>query len=168
MARRRFTDMNCAVAQSLDQIGDWWTLLIVREAFYGTTTFSAFQENLGIARNILSERLAQLVESGVMAREQTRPGVERHTYRLTDKGRDLLPVLVALMQWGDKWVVGPGGEPIRLLDAQDREPIRSVEVTAGDGRPLSIDDLRFRPGPGADPTTRARFDETRARLKDAP
>jgi len=151
--------MNCAVARSLDQIGDWWTLLIVREAFYGTSTFSAFQENLGIARNILTERLTQLVESGVMDREQTRPGVDRYAYRLTDKGRGLLPVLVALMQWGDRWVVGAGNEPVQVLDAEARAPIQPIEVTAQTGKPLSIRDLRFLPGPGADAATRARLDK---------
>ena len=152
--------MNCAVARSLDQIGDWWTLLIVREAFYGTSTFSAFQENLGVARNILTERLTHLVDNGVLDREQTRPGVDRYVYRLTDKGRGLLPVLVALMQWGDRWVVGPGGEPIQVLDAEDRAPVRPIEVTAKSGKALSIKELRFLPGPGASAATRSRFSKT--------
>lgn len=161
MSRKRFTDMNCPAAQALDEIGDWWTLLIVREAFYGTDTFSGFQEQLGIARNILTERLNTLVENGVLERTPTRPGSERSSYRLSDKGRDLLPILVALMQWGDKWVFGAGSEPIRVLDAETRTPIERIAVTARDGRNLTIADLRFHPGPGASQKTLARFQAAR-------
>jgi DNA-binding HxlR family transcriptional regulator len=165
MSRRRFNKMNCAVAQALDQIGDWWTLLIVREAVYGKTSFSAFQRNLGVARNILANRLAHLVKNGILARRQVRPGIERHSYHLTGKGRDLLPLLVTLMQWGDKWVVGSDGEPIRILDAEHRKRIRRIEVTSRDGRPLSIEQLRFRPGPGAGPDVLKRFEEARQAAK---
>jgi DNA-binding HxlR family transcriptional regulator len=163
MYRKRFDEMNCAAAQALEQIGDWWTLLLVREAFYGTTTFSGFFERLGIAKNVLTERLKRLVELGIFRREQSKPGVERYTYHLTDKGRDLLPILVALMQWGDKWVFSEDGEPIRILDDVHRRPIRKVLVTAADGRPLGISDLRFRPGPGADKQTIERFAEAKRR-----
>jgi DNA-binding HxlR family transcriptional regulator len=161
MSRRRFDKMNCAVAQALDQIGDWWTLLIVREAIYGKSTFSSFQKNLGIARNILTDRLTHLVKKGILVREQIRPGVDRYSYHLTDKGRDLLPLMGALMQWGDRWVVGRGAEPIRVFDAEHRKPIRRIEVTAHDGRSLSVEQLRFRPGPGADAATLARFERAR-------
>jgi DNA-binding HxlR family transcriptional regulator len=165
MARKRFTEMNCAAAQALEQIGDWWTLLLVREGFYGTTSFSGFQERLGIAKNILTERLNRLVEHGIMRRERPKPEVERYTYHLTDKGHDLLPVLITLVQWGDKWVFGKARVPIRILDAERKRPIRPVAVTAADGRPLGIADLRFRPGPGADRRTREAFARARARAK---
>jgi DNA-binding HxlR family transcriptional regulator len=165
MARKRFTEMNCAAAQALEQIGDWWTLLLVREGFYGTTSFSDFQERLGIAKNILTERLNRLVEHGIMRRKQPKPEVERYTYHLTDKGHDLLPVLIALVQWGDKWVFGKARVPIRILDAERKRPIRPVAVTAADGRPLGIADLRFRPGPGADRRTLEAFARARARAK---
>lgn len=163
MARKRFDHMNCAVAQALEQIGDWWTLLIVREAFYGTTTFSGFQERLGIAKNILAERLQTLVEHNILRREQPKPEVDRHTYHLTEKGHDLLPVLVALMQWGDRWLFGPGREPICILDGEGKRPIRDVAVLDADGRALDIPQLRFRPGPGADERTLAHFAEARRR-----
>lgn len=156
MARKRFSGMNCAAAQALEQIGDWWTLLIVRECFYGTSTFSEFQDRLGIAKNILTERLSALVEHEVLRREQIRPDVDRHAYRLTPKGEALLPVLVALMQWGDDWVF-EGNGPLRVLDAERREPIRAMSVESADGRKLGIGDLRFKPGSGADDTTLARF-----------
>lgn len=148
--------MNCSAAQALEQIGDWWTLLIVREAFYGTSTFNGFQEQLGIAKNILTDRLGSLVESDIMRREQTRPDVDRYTYHLTPKGEALLPVLVALMQWGDTWVFGGEG-PLRLLDSAKREPIAPLEVRAADGKALSATDLRFKPGSGANEATLARF-----------
>ena len=163
MYRKRVDEMNCAAAQALEQIGDWWTLLLVREAFYGTTTFSGFLERLGIAKNILTERLKRLVELGIIRREQSKPGVERYTYHLTDKGRDLLPILVALMQWGDKWVFNDEREPIRILDSVTHRPIRKVSVTAADGRALGIGDLRFRPGPGADEQTLERFAKAKRR-----
>jgi DNA-binding HxlR family transcriptional regulator len=162
MARTRFTAMNCPAARALDEIGDWWTLLIVREALYGTSSFSGFQDKLGIARNILTDRLNALVENGVLERRQTKPETERYAYVLTDKGRDLLPILVALMQWADRWVFGRGAEPLRVLDARTRSPIEQIVVSSRDGRKLSINDLRFRPGPGADQTTLARFAAARA------
>jgi DNA-binding HxlR family transcriptional regulator len=163
MYRKRFDEMNCAAAQALEQIGDWWTLLLVREAFYGTTTFSGFLERLGIARNVLTERLRRLIDLEIIHREQPKPGIERYTYHLTEKGRDLLPVLVALVQWGDKWVFKEVGEPVRVVDSAQHRPIRKLAVTAADGRPLSIEDLRFRPGPGADKQTLERFAEARRR-----
>jgi len=165
MSRKRFTDMNCPAARALDEIGDWWTLLIVREAFYGTDTFTGFQERLGVAKNILADRLNALVANDVMMRIRPRPDVERYAYTLTDKGRDLLPILVALMQWGDRWVFGKGAEPLRLVDAKDKAPIARMEVTAKDGRALAIDDLRFRAGPGATPDTLRRFAEARAKRR---
>jgi len=153
--------MNCAAAQALEQIGDWWTLLIVREAFYGARTFTEFQDMLGIAKNILTERLASLVEHGIMTRERVRPEVERYGYRLTEKGEALLPVLVALMQWGDAYVFDGEG-PLRVLDAETRKPIRRMAIESRDGRALSIRDIRFRPGGGASEATLARFRRPRA------
>jgi DNA-binding HxlR family transcriptional regulator len=160
MSKKRFVEMNCAAAQALERIGDWWTLLIVREALYGARTFSEFQEALGIAKNVLTDRLATLVEHGVLAREPVRPGVDRHHYLLTEKGEALLPVLVALMQWGDRYVFDGKG-PLRILDERTRRAIRQVVVEDADGTPLTIRDLRFRPGPSANEETLARFAEAR-------
>lgn len=154
MSRTRFNRMNCAVAQALDQIGDWWTLLIVREAIYRKSSFSEFQESLGIARNILAERLKRLVDAGIFVRTQRRPEVDRHSYHLTPKGRALLPVVIALMQWGDRWVVGRGAEPVRILDTKTRKPIEAISVRSSAGDPLSIEDLLFTPGRGAEPKLR--------------
>ena len=157
MARKRFDQMNCVVARSLDQIGDWWTLLIVREAMYGTRTFSKFERRLGIAKNILADRLARLVEQGVMRREVVGRGSKKGDYLLTEKGADLLTVLVALTQWGDRWVAGAGQEPMRLLDRAHDRPIAPLRVTSADHAALAYTDLRFVPGPGASGETVARF-----------
>jgi hypothetical protein len=94
--------------------------------------------------------------------EQTRPDVERYTYGLTDKGRDLLPILVALMQWGVRWVFGEKHYPLQILDSKGKAPIARIAVTARDGRTLQIEDLRFRPGPGATHETLNRFATARA------
>ncbi len=95
--------MECSVARTLDVIGDKWSLLILRDAYYGVRRFDAFQKDLGVARNILADRLAKLVDHGVLERRQYEDRPPRYEYRLTPKGRDLLPVLLTMMKWGDKW-----------------------------------------------------------------
>jgi DNA-binding HxlR family transcriptional regulator len=105
-----FAEIACPIAQSLEVIGEWWSLLIIRDAFFGVTRFDEFQENLGIARNILTNRLDTLVAAGVMERRPYDEGRERYDYVLTDKGRALWPVLVTLRQWGDRWMLGEGNE----------------------------------------------------------
>src|SRR2546425_1135710 len=101
MRRKTFAHMNCSIARALEQIGEWWTFLILREAFMGTRRFDGFQHNLGIARNILSARLKKLVARGILRRSVAADDARRIDYRLTDKGRALFPVLMALGQWGD-------------------------------------------------------------------
>ena len=114
MKRTSFAQMDCSVAKTLDLVGEWWTLLVIRDAFLGVTRFERFQKRLGIARNILSERLDTLVEGEILERRryQTRP--ERFEYRLTQKGKDLFPVVTALRQWGDKWTA-VGDPPLSLV-----------------------------------------------------
>ena len=107
------TDPDCSIAASLAFVGDRWTLLILRDAFRGVRRFGDFCADLGIARNILTDRLDKLVDSGILARVPYQDRPLRHEYRLTDKGRDLSPALVALMRWGDRWAVG--GQPPTLL-----------------------------------------------------
>jgi DNA-binding HxlR family transcriptional regulator len=157
VSRTRFDMMNCAAAQALNRIGDWWTLLIVREAFYGATTFTEFQRPLGIAKNILTDRLVALVETGIFNRVQAKPGSSRYRYELTEMGRDLLPILIGLMQWGDRWIFGKGREPLVLLEAETREPIAKLTVQNKDGRALAADKIGFEPGPGATAETVARL-----------
>jgi DNA-binding HxlR family transcriptional regulator len=130
--RSSFAEMPCSIARTLDVVGDPWTLLIVREAFFGAHRFSEFRERLGIPRATLSARLDLLVDHEVLARDDTgsRPG-----YRLTRKGRTLGPVMVALMEWGDRWS-GEDEPPVTLLDDETGEPIEPVYVDARSGRPI--------------------------------
>src|SRR5919108_2757092 len=100
MERRSFSDMHCSVAQCLEVVGEWWTLLILRDAFLGVTRFDQFQQRLKLAPNILTKRLRTLTDAGILERRRYQERPERHEYALTDAGKDLFPVLVGLMRWG--------------------------------------------------------------------
>jgi DNA-binding HxlR family transcriptional regulator len=140
MKRTRHETADCPIARSLDAIGDWWSLLIVRDALFGRRRFGEFQKSLGMARNILAARLRALVADGILETAPATDGGPHHEYRLTAKGRDLYWVLVALRQWGDKYQFGAGASPTRLVDRRDRRPVRPLELPAADGRPLTPDD----------------------------
>ncbi len=155
MGRKRFEHMNCGIAQALEALGDWWTLLIVRNAFFGMRRFADFESSLGIAKNILSSRLAHLVEHGILTRVDVGQHGSRYEYRLTEKGEALLPVLTALREWSDAWVFGPGREPVVVRDRRTRRRVPRLRVRDADGRPLTRRDLRTEPGPGASQETRA-------------
>jgi DNA-binding HxlR family transcriptional regulator len=114
MRRASFADANCSIAQALEVVGEWWTLLILRDAFLGVTRFGEFQQRLGIAPNILTARLDTLVAAGVMERRTYEEARGRGDYVLTRKGRALWPVLVTLRQWGDEWIVGREHAPVGL------------------------------------------------------
>ena len=114
MTRSKLDSLNCSVAHSLALIGERWTILIIREAFFETRRFEEFQRHLGIARNILAARLGKLCDSGILERVPVKKGARRQEYRLKYMGRDLLPVLVALTQWGDRWILGPEAAPIKV------------------------------------------------------
>src|SRR5689334_838587 len=125
--------MNCSIARALDQVGEWWSLLIVRECTQGSTRFEEFQSNLGIARNILTARLERLTELGILERFPLEDRANTDGYRLTEKGEELYPVLVALMQWGDRWVAARGKPPVALLDDSTGRPVEAVAVQNGEG-----------------------------------
>src|ERR1700733_3178782 len=117
------SQLNCSLARTLEVVGDWWTLLIVRDAFLGVRRFGDFQKSLGIAKNILAERLDRLAETGLLERG----GSERRpAYQLTDRGRALLPAMVALMQWGDRWA-SANKPPVIVTDAKGR-PVSPVHL----------------------------------------
>lgn len=145
------------MARSLDILGDKWTMLIIRDAFYGVSSFSQFRDRLGIAPNVLADRLELLVRHDILQRKPVRPEVDRHTYHLTDRGNALFPILVALTQWGDKWLFGVAGEPVQILDRQSRAPVQPVAVLARDGRYLRPRDIVFAPGPSASAKTLRAF-----------
>ncbi|MEW1801372.1 winged helix-turn-helix transcriptional regulator [Streptomyces virginiae] len=121
--RTHLGDADCAIAQALDVVGDWWTLLIVRDTARGLHRFDELQRELGVSRKVLAERLKLLVEAGVLSREPYQERPVRHEYRLTPRGRGLLPVLVALQDWGDTWVLGEG-EMTATTDEASREAER--------------------------------------------
>jgi len=104
MKRTSFADVSCPVARTLDLIGEWWTLLILRDVFYGVRRFDKLLSSLGISRNVLTDRLHTLVESGILEKQIYQQKPERYEYHLTESGRELLPVLVLLMNWGNRWL----------------------------------------------------------------
>jgi DNA-binding HxlR family transcriptional regulator len=159
MHRKTFDGMNCSIARALDEVGEWWSLLIVRECTLGITRFDEFQRRLGIARNVLTVRLNRLVELAVLEKVIAEGSERRSEYRLTAKGEDLDPVLVALLQWGDKWAGHDA--PVHVVDNATGRPIEPVALRVGQ-RTLGRRDVRLEPGPGATKKT-AEFLEARNR-----
>jgi DNA-binding HxlR family transcriptional regulator len=150
MAKRRsFEDMNCSIARALDVVGEWWTLLVIREAFRGVRRFDGFAERLGIAPNILSARLRRLVDHGVFEERAYQERPLRVEYRLTAKGRDLYPVIVALLGWGDRWYADDG-PPIELVHVPCGHRTVPRLVCGHCGEELAARDMRAVPGRGAD------------------
>lgn len=132
--------VECGLPGALEVIGDKWSFMILRAGFNGVRHFDVFQSELGIARNILSNRLHKLVDNGIFRREPCEHDRRMVDYRLTDKAIDLLPTLVALRQWGEKYTTNVPSSPV-LVDARDRMPIARVQLHAHDGRPLEYQDL---------------------------
>lgn len=144
MPRRKLTEMECSVARTLEVVGDRWTLLILRDALYGVRRFDDFRRDLGIARNILTDRLNRLVDQGVLERHLYEEHPPRHEYRLTDKGRDLLPVVLAMMRWGDRW--SSDVEPPVTLTHTTCGNVTTPTVCCSEcGEPLTLRELRAHP-----------------------
>jgi len=139
--------MNCSVAQCLEVVGEWWSLLIMRDAFLGVRRFDDFQARLGISRSVLNQRLSRLVEAGVLERVRYSDHPPRDEYRLTDSGRDLWPVVTAMRQWGDKWAA-PDGPPVRIVHTACGRVSRAVFTCSHCGEVLSARAVRAVPGPG--------------------
>jgi DNA-binding HxlR family transcriptional regulator len=134
----------CGVARPLDAIGDWWSLLIVRDAFDGLKRFGEFQKSLGLAKNILSARLRNLVAHGIMATVPASDGSPYQEYVLTEKGRGLFLLLVALRQWGEEFFFEPNEARVLLVDSKSGRPVRRLELRAQDGRILGAADTDVR------------------------
>ena len=132
----------CSIAAALEAVGERWSFLILRASFNGLHHFEEFQSTLGIARNILSNRLGRLVENGILERMPDPSDRRKVSYQLTDKGLDLLPVLISLRQWGEKWVSGKPSNPV-LVDRYTRQPIEPMSVRSAEGRALSLDELEW-------------------------
>ena len=155
----KFDPFRRSVGHVLDIIGEGWSILIIREAFLGTRRFEEFQGRLGIARNILTSRLKKLCANEILDRVPVKAGAKRHEYILTRKGKDMMPLLIALTQWGDKWVFGEDNEPVIFLDREQGEPISQVQVYSAGGEVLRPRDIMVQAGPGATPETRKRIEE---------
>ena len=155
MRHKSFGNMQCPIARSLERVGEWWSILILRDAAHGLTRFDEFQESLGIAPNILTRRLKALVEAGLLERRRYSERPPRDEYVLTQAGRDFRPVLWALLAWGNRHFA-PEGASVVVVESQTGEQAEPVLVDRKSGRPLVEPAFRSAAGPAADARTRAR------------
>lgn len=151
-----YAGQNCSVARALEVVGERWTILIVRDAFLGVRRFDDFQRSLGVARNVLNTRLQRLVDTGILERRRYQERPARHEYRLTDMGRDLWPAVVALMQWGDRWLGAADGAPLVVVHRECGGTITDRRTCAACGAGLDVRDVEVAPGPGAAGPARGR------------
>jgi DNA-binding HxlR family transcriptional regulator len=142
---------SCSVARTLAVVGEKWTLLVLREAFYGVRRFEDFADNLGLARNLLGTRLRKLVKHGILARRPYKEegSRQRHEYRLTEKGIDLFPAIIALLQWGDRYLAGAVGPAVLVRHRSCGQPVSAVLSCAAGHQPLTARDTYPEVGPGA-------------------
>ena len=148
--------MACPIARSLERVGEWWSILILRDAFYGLTRFDEFQTSLGIAPNILTRRLNALVEAGLLKRRRYSQRPPRYEYILTERGRDFRPVMQAMLAWGNRHFA-PKGAPVVIVNEETGEVADPMLIDRVSGRPLSDPVFRIAAGPGADEEARKRI-----------
>jgi DNA-binding HxlR family transcriptional regulator len=148
MARTDFDRIACSIARSAAIIGDPWALLVVRDVALGLCRFDELQRDLGVATNVLSSRLQRLVDSGVLQRRLYTRQPDRYEYVLTDKGRDLVPVLFAVLAWGDRWEAGPEGPPLIIRHRDCGHPTRATVTCDRCGGELSAGAVDYLAGPG--------------------
>jgi DNA-binding HxlR family transcriptional regulator len=141
-------DQPCSIARTVAVLGERWTLVILRQAFQGQRRFEDMQRGLGIARNILADRLQRLVSEGILERRRYQERPPRYEYRLTAKGRDLYPVLVSLMQWGDRYTTGDEGPPVLLIHEPCGHETKPLHVCSHCGEPIDPRDVRPEAAPG--------------------
>jgi DNA-binding HxlR family transcriptional regulator len=144
-AAQTIYDFNCSVARTLEHIGERWTMMILRDAFYGVRRFDDFRASLGIARNILSKRLTKLVDAGIMRKELYEEHPPRYEYRLTEKGRDLVPILTSFLAWGDRWEADH--PPVRLTHTTCGNVMHAETVCSECGEAIDAFNLRMDPVP---------------------
>ena len=147
MKRTNFDDMDCSIARTLNLIGEWWTPLILRDIFLGVRRFEALLKNIGISRNILTDRLETLVENEILKRRQYQENPPRYEYVLTERGEDLFPILMTVMAWGDKWL-DKGGAPTELVHLECGKVTAPRVRCSKCGKELTRRNVRARPGPG--------------------
>jgi len=149
MLGRTYENQTCSVARTLELVGERWTLLIIRDAFLGVRRFGDFAERLGVARNVLQDRLERLVAEGILEKVPYQERPVRHEYRLTDAGRDLWPVLVALLKYGDRHYAPAAGPPMLLLHRGCGGEVDDRRVCVRCGEALELGDVELKAGPGA-------------------
>jgi DNA-binding HxlR family transcriptional regulator len=155
MQHKSFSDMPCPIARSLERVGEWWSILILRDAFHGLTRFDQFQKSLGIAPNMLTRRLNALVGNGLLERRPYGSRPPRHEYVLTEIGRDFRPVLWSLLAWGNRHFA-PEGPSVVVVDARTGIQAEPVLMDRVSGQVMTHPAFRSAPGPTADDQTRAR------------
>jgi DNA-binding HxlR family transcriptional regulator len=148
MERTSFADMRCSLARSLELIGDWWSPLIIRDLFLDVTRFDDLVEDLGISRNLLTRRLKALVDDGIVERAAYQRHPPRYEYRLTEAGRDLVPALLALTEWGDRWARPKEGRPMLFVHKGCGHQFRRQVTCSACGEAISADTVLAVPGPG--------------------
>lgn len=156
MQRKRLSTSQCPIARSLDRVGEWWNILILRDAFHGLTRFDQFQRSLGIAPNMLARRLSALVEEGLLERRRYCEHPPRDEYVLTQRGRDFWPVLVTLTEWGNRHFACEGVAS-QLVDAETGRPAAVALVDRETGKPIDEAHFQFTAGPAADERVRRRY-----------
>jgi DNA-binding HxlR family transcriptional regulator len=150
MQRTDFGRMNCSIARAIDILGEPWTPLILRDLLLGFTQFDEMQRDLGVSTNILADRLRRLTTDGVIERRRYGAHPKRYEYRLTDKGRDAVPILLALVAWGDRWEAGGAGPPTDIIHTRCGKPTAAVAHCGACGRKLEQSELVYRNGRGAE------------------
>ena len=156
MQRKNLDSMPCPIARSLERVGEWWSILILRDALHGLTRFDEFQKSLDIAPNMLTRRLNALVDAGLLERRRYSERPPRDEYVLTARGRDFRPVLIALLAWGNKHFA-PEGASVQLVDTQTGATVDPIMVDPATGRPIKAPEYAFAPGPAAPERTRRRY-----------
>ena len=156
MQHKSFGKMACPIARSLERVGEWWSILIIRDALHGFTRFDQFQKSLNIAPNMLARRLSALVDAGVLQRRRYSQHPPRYEYILTEKGRDFRPILIALTAWGNRHFA-PEGASVVLVDKKTQRAVDPMLVDRQSGRPLNERDFVFAAGPAASERTRRRY-----------
>jgi DNA-binding HxlR family transcriptional regulator len=159
MKHKSLKHTRCPIARSLERVGEWWSILILRDAFIGASRFDDFQRSLGIAPNMLTRRLKTLVDSGLLEKRLYSDKPARYEYVLTQKGRDFRPVLFTLIAWGNKYFA-PEGESVVIVDAVTGERAEPVLVDQRTGRQLQAPDFTVAAGPAATERTRRRYATT--------
>jgi DNA-binding HxlR family transcriptional regulator len=155
MSKTSFADKNCPIAQTLEQVGEWWTFVILRNAFCGMRRFQEFQQHLGISTSILTQRLNRLVDNGIMLRQPAPDDGRVIHYLLTDKGRTLYPILAAMTLWGEQWAPNPKGARLTMVERATGLPVAGVGILSAGGQQLMPDQIDTVAGPGADDSTHA-------------